>query len=76
MDDLDQFWADIFSADAEAIAAAWASIGADERAAVIELLRKITADPGRHPSQRRAAEAALEVVEAASEFSPPRGDGV
>lgn len=63
MDDLDQFWAAIFSADAQAITAAWASIEAGERLAVIELLRKITADAERHPNQRRAARVALDLLE-------------
>ncbi|HEY4688828.1 MAG TPA: Maf family protein [Anaerolineae bacterium] len=61
MDDLEQFWSNIFSEDPALIAEAWSSLDAAKREAVTSHLRAIAADPARHPDQRRAAKAALSI---------------
>jgi len=62
MDDLEQFWSDIFSEDAALIAEAWTTLSAGEREAIVGHLRSIVADSDRLPEQRRAASIALSVV--------------
>ena len=62
MDDLERFWSDIFSEDPALIGDAWATLGANEREAVLAHLRSILADSDRLPEQRRASSIALSVV--------------
>ncbi|HLF26642.1 MAG TPA: Maf family protein [Anaerolineae bacterium] len=64
MDELERFWANIFSEDPTLIAEACSQLGAAERAAVVRQLRAITADLDRQPDQRRAAQVALASIEA------------
>ena len=62
MDDLERFWANIFSEDAALIGEAWATLSAGEREAIAGHLRSIVTDSDRLPEQRRAARVALSAV--------------
>jgi myo-inositol-1(or 4)-monophosphatase len=61
---IDVFWEQIFSDDERQVMLAWNSLGADERQAVFDLLRKIEDDPERIEAQRSAAVFAMATIRA------------
>jgi len=61
---LDQFWANIFSEDAEQVRAAWGSLGDEESVALRSHLNQIVNDSERIEAQRVAARFALRVANA------------
>ncbi|HSB90905.1 MAG TPA: hypothetical protein VLD63_12865 [Anaerolineales bacterium] len=71
-DDLDQFWADVLSADPRRIRQAVAELLKMERRAVIDHLRRMARESGWTDSQQQRARSALTVLEpSANEASDP-----
>lgn len=62
MDDLDSLWAHLLSQDPAQIRAAWERLNSDERAAILAHLVTMATDEGWSEPQRRAAQAALDVL--------------
>lgn len=62
MDDLDELWADLLSADSVHIRRAWGLLSAEERQAVREHLARMRDEDGWHPAQREAALAAIRLL--------------
>jgi hypothetical protein len=62
MDDLDSFWEHLLSEDPDEIQEAWARLNSYERAAVLAHLVTMATDEGWSEPQRRAAQAALDVL--------------
>jgi hypothetical protein len=62
MDDLDELWANMLSADSARIRRAWAALSAKERQAVLEHLTHMRDDDGWHPEQRESAAAAIKAL--------------
>jgi hypothetical protein len=68
--DPEAFWAQVLSGDPARIRAAITALSEDERASVVEHLRRMATEPGWHPAQRQRARTAL----AAFEQTPPPED--
>ena len=62
MDNLDELWAELLSADPARIRRAWGRLTEAEALAVLEHLRRMKAEAGWQPAQRQSAEAALRVL--------------
>ena len=62
MDDLDNLWAELLSADPARIRRAWSKLTDAEALAVLEHLRRMKDEAGWQPAQRQSAEVALRVV--------------
>ena len=62
MDNLDELWANVLSADSARIRRAWAVLSAVERQAVLEHLARMRDEDGWHPEQRESAAAAINVL--------------
>jgi hypothetical protein len=62
MDDLDSFWEHLLSEDPAQIRAAWDRLNGEERAAILAHLVTMATDEGWSEPQRRAAQAALNVL--------------
>jgi hypothetical protein len=62
MDDLDSFWQHLLSEDPAQIRAAWERLNDNERAAILAHLVTMATDEGWSELQRRAAQAALDVL--------------
>jgi hypothetical protein len=62
MDDLEAFWEQLLSEDPDQIRAAWAGLNGDERAAILAHLVTMATEAGWSEPQRRAAQAALDVL--------------
>jgi hypothetical protein len=62
MDDLESFWAQLLSEDPDEIQEAWARLNSYERAAVLAHLETMATGEGWSEPQRRAAQAALDIV--------------
>lgn len=62
--DLEALWENLLSRQPELVQAAFASLDADERQAVLAHLQRMAAEPGWHPEQRKSATAALLALQA------------
>lgn len=62
MDNLDELWDDLLSAEPARIRQAWGKLTDEESLAVLDHLRRMQAEPGWQPAQRQAAEVALRIV--------------
>ncbi len=62
MDDLDELWADLLSADSARIQRAWGVLSAEERQAVREHLARMRDDAGWQPAQRESALTAIRLL--------------
>lgn len=62
MDDLDELWADLLSADSARILRAWGVLSAEERQAVSEHLARMCDEVGWHPAQRESALTAIRLL--------------
>lgn len=60
---LEALWEDLLSREAERVQQAFATLGRDERQAVLAHLRVMATEPGWQPEQRLSAQAALEFLE-------------
>jgi hypothetical protein len=63
---VERFWAGLLSRDAAQIRAAWATLSAEEAAAVAAHLQRMARDEGYSEAQRDAALAALAVLNSES----------
>ena len=71
-DDLEQFWADVLSADPRRIREAMAKLQEMERRAVIDHLRRMAHESGWTDGQQERAQSALTVLEpSTNEHSDP-----
>jgi hypothetical protein len=57
--DLEALWEALLSRQAGAVRAAFQTLNAEQRLAVLEHLQRMASEPGWHPEQRRSAQAAL-----------------
>ena len=63
MDNLDNLWIELLSADPARIRRAWGKLTDEEALAVLEHLRRMKDEAGWQLAQRQSAEAALRVVQ-------------
>ena len=70
MDNLEQFWADLMSGAPERVRRAWTGLTDKERQVVRGSLTQIRDGDGWHPSQREAANAALQIAGGPSQPLP------
>jgi hypothetical protein len=61
-DALENIWDQLLSRVPEQVRLAFSGLEPEEQQAILEHLRKMAAEPGWHPEQRRSAEAALEAL--------------
>jgi hypothetical protein len=61
--DPSRFWADLLSREPARITEGFARISPEDRASVLDHLRRMATEPDWHPLQRESARAALSVVE-------------
>ena len=59
---IETFWEEILSRQQERIQIAFRSLSADEKAAVLDHLKRMTTEPGWHPEQIESALKALEAL--------------
>lgn len=64
---LDVLWAEILSREPSRVVAAWRSLDAEERHAVVTHLARMTNEAGWAEPQRISAQAALDAIAAADE---------
>lgn len=61
-DSIEDFWEEILSRQSERIQAAFVPLSTEEKAAVLEHLKRMTSEPGWHPEQIASATKALEIL--------------
>ncbi len=62
LDDLETFWAALLSRQPERILAAFHTLSAEEKEAVLVHLKRMAEENGWHPQQRASARTALQVL--------------
>ncbi|MFN7035755.1 MAG: hypothetical protein ACK4SN_05250 [Bellilinea sp.] len=63
-DPIQTFWDNLLSRNPQRIRAAFSTLDASSRLAVITHLQKMISEPGWHPEQVKSAQAALETIRA------------
>ena len=69
--DPQEFWDELLSGEPERVHAAFASLGAGERRAVIAHLGRMASEPGWQPEQRASAQAALGILSESKKREEP-----
>lgn len=62
-DDLELFWADLLSEEADRVVAAWITLDEGEQSSILVHLRRMTSEDGYAESQVAAAQTALHIIE-------------
>lgn len=71
--DPQEFWDKLLSGEPERVRAAFASLEAGEKRAVMAHLGRMASEPGWQPEQRASAQAALEILGGSEEPKEPEG---
>ena len=61
-DPIEVFWGEILSGQAERVQAAFNSLPEEEKIAILNHLKRMTAEPSWHPEQVESASSALEIL--------------